>query len=139
MSPATPAKPAWPLTAPSSRRLSERMFYTVERGRRVPRGALSRGAEQGQGDGVRVVPEPVHGLCPPLHVLLRPGVRAAGRPALPRTGRPLDPGEDERRRRPPEGACPPVLGGRHGGGGSRDRPVPARRGQVPADARLHPG
>ena len=49
-------------------------------------------------DAVRLVAQPVHGLRPPLHVLLRPGLRAAGRPPVRRPLRPLDPGEDERRR-----------------------------------------
>ena len=51
----------------------------VRHGRRVPRGAVPHRAEPRQGDAVRLVAEPVHRLRPPLHVLLRPRLRAAGR------------------------------------------------------------
>src|SRR5206468_1061243 len=46
---------------------------------RVPRGALPRRAQPREGDAVRVVAEPVHGMRPPLHVLLRPRLRGPGR------------------------------------------------------------
>ena len=38
-------------------------------------------AQPRQGDAVRLVAQPLHGLRAPLHVLLRPRVRAARRPA----------------------------------------------------------
>ena len=53
----------------------------VTHGRRVPRGAVPHGAQPRQGNAVRLVAEPVHRLRPPLHVLLRPRLRAAGRPS----------------------------------------------------------
>ena len=47
----------------------------------VSRGALQDGAEPRQGHDLQLVAQPVHGLRAPLHVLLRPGVRAlADRP-----------------------------------------------------------
>ena len=49
-------------------------------------------------DAVRVVAQPVHGLRPPLHVLLRPGVRGPRRPARRRPLRAEHPREDERGR-----------------------------------------
>src|SRR3954452_23437538 len=71
---------------------------------RVPRGALPQRAEPRERDAVRVVAEPVHGVRPPLHLLLRPRLRGARRPALRRPLRRLDPGEDERRRGAARGA-----------------------------------
>ena len=50
------------------------------------------------GHALRLVAQPVHGLRAPLHVLLRPRVRAARRPARRRALRHVDPGEGERRR-----------------------------------------
>ena len=66
--------------------------------RRVSRRAVPLCAQPRAGDGVRLVAEPVHGLRPPLHVLLRAGVRAARRPALGRPLRHEHPRQDERRR-----------------------------------------
>jgi hypothetical protein len=65
---------------------------------RVPKRALQVGAQPGPGHAVQVVAEPVHGLRPPLHVLLCPQLRAARRPAVRRQLWALDPGQDERRR-----------------------------------------
>ena len=72
-------------------------------------------------------PQPVHGLRAPLHVLLRPPLRAARGPPLRRRVRALDPREDERRRGPPPRARPPVLEARGGLSRFRNRSVPARR------------
>ena len=52
--------------------------------RRVSAGALPQRPEPRQGDALRVVAQPVHGLRPPVHVLLRPALRAPGRPSLRR-------------------------------------------------------
>src|SRR5712691_977142 len=76
----------------------EHTFYNrATCGCRVSRRALQDRPEPGQGDGLQVVAEPVHGLRPPLHVLLRPPFRAPLRPPVRRPLRRLDPGEDERR------------------------------------------
>ena len=115
------------------------MFYTCTGAGRVSRRALPDRAEPGQGDGLQLVAQPVHGLRPPLHVLLRARLRAARRPAVRRPLRPLDPREDQRRR----GAAHASSRARRGSGDRRDRrgdrPVPARRGPLPADARLPRG
>src|SRR5947209_12748624 len=71
---------------------------------RVPRGAVQGSAEPRQGDALRLVAESLHGLRPPVHLLLRPRVRAAGRPARGRPVRAVDPREGERRRAAPGGA-----------------------------------
>ncbi len=91
----------------------------------------------GEGHAVQVVAQPVHGLRPPLHVLLRPPLRAARRPALGRPLRPLDPREAERRRGAPARARARVMAARGGRAGHRDRPVPAGRGALPAHACVH--
>ncbi len=75
------------------------MFVYCGDARRVPRGAVQGRAEPRPGHAVRVVAQSVHGLRPPLHLLLRPGVRATRRPALRRPLRHVDPREGERRRR----------------------------------------
>src|SRR5262249_49381372 len=49
----------------------ERMFYHGRYAGRVPRGALQGRAQPRQGDGVHLVAQPVHGVRPPLHLLLR--------------------------------------------------------------------
>src|SRR5712691_11941673 len=61
------------------RELYERLFYTSRRGHadRVSRRALQERPQSGQGHGFQVVAEPLYGLRPPLHVLLRAGLRAA--------------------------------------------------------------
>ena len=106
---------------------------------RVPRGAVPERAQPRQGDAVRVVAEPLHGLRAPLHVLLRARVRAARRPALRRPLRTLDP----RQGRTSPRCSRASSRGRRGRGSGRDRrrhrPVPAGRGPLPADARLHRG
>ena len=48
-------------------------------------------AQPRQGHGLPLVTEPVHGLRAPLHVLLRPRLRAPRRPAVRRALRALDP------------------------------------------------
>ena len=105
--------------------------------RRVPRRALPHGAQPRQGDAVRVVAEPVHGLRPPLHVLLCPRLRAAGRPPLRRPLRPHDPRQAEHRRRPPRRARAALVGARGGDDRRRHRPVPAGRRALPAHPRVH--
>ena len=64
------------------------------------------------GHALQLVAEPLHGLRPPLHVLLRPGLRAARRPARRTTVRHLDPSQDQRRRGPSPRARPAILGTR---------------------------
>ena len=100
----------------------------------VSRGALPVGPEPGQGHDVRLVAEPVHGLRPPVHVLLRPGVREARGSAVGRPLRRLDPGQDERRRGAPARAGAAELEGRDGRDRRGDGPVPAGRGSLPADS-----
>ena len=107
--------------------------------RRVPRGALPKRPEPRPGDAVRLVAQPVHGLRPPLHVLLRPRLRAPRRPALRRPLRHVDPRQDQRRRGAPPRARPAVVGARVRRDRRRHRPVPAGRGPLPADPRLHRG
>ena len=53
---------------------------------------------------------PVHGLRPPLHLLLRPRVRAARRPAVGRPLRHLDPREGEHRRGAARASSPARAG-----------------------------
>ena len=91
--------------------------------RRVSRRALPLCAQPRAGDAVRLVAEPVHGLRPPLHVLLRAGVRGARRPARRRPLRREHPGEDERRRGAPARAGPARPGS---GRRSRSAPRPTR-------------
>ena len=109
------AQPAAPRSrAGDRRRLGDvtdtNICSIVTHGRRVPRGALPHGAEPRQGDAVRVVAEPVHGLRPPLHVLLRPRLRAAGRPPRRRPLRAHDPRQAEHRRRPPRASSRAARG-----------------------------
>ena len=59
------------------------MFYTPAGGSGVPRRAVPERAQPRQGHGLPLVAEPVHGLRAPLHVLLRPRLRAPRRPARP--------------------------------------------------------
>ena len=102
----------------------------------VPRGAVPGGAQSREGHAVRVVAQPVHGLCSPLHVLLRAGLRAARRSAFGRRVRTVDPGEDERRRRAAPRAGADDLEARADRDRGGDRPVPAGRGPVQADQGL---
>ena len=88
------AAEVYPATAP------ERTYVLESRDAgRVPRGALQERAQPRQGDDVRMVAQPVHGLRAPLHLLLRPRLRAPRRPAVRRPLRALDPREGQRRRR----------------------------------------
>ena len=121
--------------------LYERLFYTPCRGHadRVSRRALQERPQPGQGHGLQVVPEPVHGLRAPLHVLLRPSLRKAIGPAVGRPLRDVDPSEDERRRRVAEGARARDLAVRAGDRRRCDRPVPAGRREVQAHARVPRG
>ena len=92
----------------------------------------------GAGDAVPLVAQPVHGLRAPMHVLLRPALRAARRSAVGRPLRPLDPRQVERRRDAPPRARAPLVAARGGRHRHRDRSVPARRGPLPTHARVHP-
>src|SRR5581483_11234775 len=107
--------------------------------RRVPRGAVPQRAQPGAGDAVRLVAQPVHGLRPPLHVLLRPRLRGARRPSLGRPLRLEHPRQDERRDGSATRARAAELGARDGRDRRGDRPVPAGGGPLPADARLPRG
>ena len=83
---------------------------------------------------------PYMGCVAPLHVLLRPGLRAAGRPAGRRPLRPFDP----RQGRTSPRCSRAELGRRSwqrraGRDRRRHRSVPARRGPLPAHARLPRG
>ena len=98
-------------------------------------GAVQDRAEPRHGDAVRLVAQPVHGLRAPLHVLLRPRLRAAGRPAGRRALRDVDPREGERRRGAAARARAAVVARRERRDRRRDRSVPAGRGPLPADAR----
>ena len=117
------------------------MFDTIGHGYvgRVSRRALPLCAQPGAGDGLRLVAQPVHGLRPPLHVLLRARVRAARRPAVGRPLRDEHPRQDERRRGAAPGARAAVVGARGGRDRRRDRSVPAGGGPVQADARVPRG
>ena len=84
---------------------------------------MQGGAQPRARHGLQVVAEPVHGLCPPLHVLLRPRVRAPRRPALRRPLRHLDQGQDQRRRRAAHAARAAVVGATSS---SRSEPRPTR-------------
>src|SRR5207253_1298748 len=62
-------------------RRSERTYVLSSgRARRIPGGAVQGRAQPRQGDALRLVAQSLHGLRPPVHVLLRPGVRAPGGP-----------------------------------------------------------
>ena len=115
------------------------MFYTPRVGveyREEPcRSALNRV----KGMGFRLVAEPVHGLRAPLHVLLRPRLRAPRRPAVRRPLRALDPRQGQRRRGAAPRARAAVVGGRDRRDRRCHRPVPARRGSLPAHARMPRG
>ncbi len=108
-----------------------RVEYRIEPCRSRPESRL--------GDAVRLVAQPVHGLRAPLHLLLRPGVRAARRPALRRGLRHLDQGEGERRRRAPRRASQADLAGRKHRDRCGHRSLSARRGPLPAHQGLHRG
>ena len=64
--------------------------------------------------------------------------RRADRPVR-RPLRHLDPRQGQRRRGPPPRARPALLGARAGRDRRRHRPLPARRGALPPDPRLHRG
>ena len=85
---------------------------------------------------LQVVAQPLHGLCSPLHLLLRPGLRGARRPPVRRPLRTVDPRQVERRRGAARGARPEVVGTGGGCSRNRDRPVPAGGRKIPADARV---
>ena len=95
--------------------------------------------QPGQGDDVRLVAEPLHGLRAPLHVLLRPRLRAPSRPAFRRSLRPFDQGQGQRRRGPAPRACARLLGARDGRDRCGHRPLPAGGRALPADTRLPRG
>src|SRR5882724_1658745 len=62
---------------------------------RVSRGALQGRPEPCERDALRVVAQSLYGLRAPLHLLLRPRIRAARRPALRRSVRDVDPREGQ--------------------------------------------
>ena len=76
------------------------MFYDHAHAGRLPRRAVPLRAEPRHRHALRLVAQSVHGLRSPLHVLLRAGFRAPGRPARRRPLRHLDPRQDERGRGP---------------------------------------
>src|SRR5450432_73621 len=65
---------------------------------RISRGAVPVSAQPCPRHALRLDSQPLHGLRAPLHVLLRPRLRAARRPAGGRPVRHLDPHQGERRR-----------------------------------------
>ena len=109
--------------------------YTSPGDRRVPRRAVPERAQPRQGHAFQLVAEPLHGVRSPLHVLLRPGLRAPRRPAGGRPLRHLHPSEDQRRRSPSTRAGPSVLGTRTGDDRRCDRSLPAGRGTLPPHPR----
>ena len=90
------------------------------------------GADAGARHAVQVVDQPVHGLRPSLHLLLRPPLRTARRPTLGRPLRAVDPREAEHRGRAPARARAQVVGSRRGGARHRHGSVPAGRREVPS-------
>ena len=103
----------------------EHMFDTIGHRDvgRVSRRALPLCAQPGAGDGLRLVAQPVHGVRPPLHVLLCARVRAARRPAVGRSLRHEHPRQDERRRGAAPRARAAVVGSARS---SRSAPRPIR-------------
>ena len=87
----------------------------------------------------QLVAEPLHGVRSPLHVLLRPGLRASRGPARRRPLRDLHPREDQRRRSPSTRAGPSVLEARTGDDRRCDRSLPAGRGTLSPHPRLPRG
>ena len=85
--------------------------------------------EPGPGHALRLVAQPVHGLRPSLHVLLRPGVRAARRPAVGRPLRGVDPGQDQPRRGPSARARPPAWRARRSSIGAATDPYQPAEGR----------
>ena len=126
------------VAAPGAAASDEHMFYIFRDGVEY-REEPCRRPEPRAGHALRLVAEPVHGLRPPLHLLLRPRLRAPRRPARPTTATALDPRQGQRRRGAPRASSR----GRRGRAARRDRrrhrPLPARRGALPADPRLHRG
>ena len=109
-------------------------------GRGVPRGAVPRRAEPREGHAVRLVAQPLHGLRAPLHLLLRPRVRAARRPALRRSlRRARSASRSTSRRCSGRSSHRPLVDAARRRDRRRDRPVPAGRGPLPAHARVHRG
>src|SRR6478672_2751561 len=119
--------------------ISERVFVYLRGARRVPRGALQERPEPREGDDVRLVAQPVHGLRAPLHLLLRPGVRASRGPALRRPLRPIDQGQGQCRRGLAAGALARLLAARDDRDRRSHRPLSAGRGALPAHARVPRG
>ena len=77
----------------------------------VSRGALPDCHQPRRRDAIQVVAQPVHGLRPPLHVLLRAErSRSAPTVAFGRPLRPIDPGQGQRRRGPPAPSSPGSAG-----------------------------
>ena len=107
--------------------------------RRLPRRTVPGRAQPRAGHALRVVAQPVHGLRPSLHLLLRPRLRAARRPSGRRPLRHVDPRQAERRRSAALRAAAHRAARRRHSDRRRHRSVPARRRAVPAHARLHRG
>ena len=122
---------------PSGRIRTPVLKWSADGASGIPRGALPLGHQQGHRHALSLVAQSIYGLRPSLHVLLRPCVRGTGRPSFRRPLRPVDPGEGQRRRRPRTGARAPELEARARCGRDRHRPLPARRGSLPAHASVH--
>ena len=97
-------------------------------------------AQPRHGDDVRLVAEPVHGLRAPLHVLLRPRVRAARRPAVRTSATAARSGSRSNIAEVLRAELARPTWKREGIAiGAATDPVPAGRGPLPADARVHRG
>ena len=86
-----------------------------------------------------MVAQPLHGLCPPVHVLLRPRLRAAGGPTRWRGIRPDDPRQGQHRARAATRAGAARVAARDGDDRGGHRSVPAGRGPLSTDPRLSRG
>ncbi len=110
------------------------------RRRHLPRGGREVRAQQGAGrvrDALPLDREPVAGLHPRVLLLLRTRQPFLARARHRNRLRHPDRGQDQRGRRAAPRAGPPVLAARAGRAGHQHRPVPARRGPLPADAGHH--
>ena len=108
------------------------------RRRDLPRGDVQERAQPRAGrigDAVRLDGEPLPGLHPCVLVLLRPRHARVPRPRRGARLRFADRREDQRRRRAREGAAAGHVAARPGHARHQHRPLPARRGPLPAHAR----
>ncbi len=106
---------------------------------RVSGRAVQGRAEPCQRHALRLVAQPLHGLRPPVHLLLRARIRASRRPPVGPPLRDVDPREAQHRRSPAGGARARELGGGARRDRRRHRSIPAGRRPVPADACVHRG